>query len=368
MAILTFNNVSKVYDNGFHAVDNFNLSVQDGEFIVIVGSSGCGKTTLLRLIAGFETITDGEIYIRDKLANNIQAKERDIAMIFQSHALFPHLSVYENISFPLKIKKADKTKIKEKVTAVSKLLKISSHLDKKPNSLSGGERQHVALCRAIVREPKIFLMDEPLSSLDATLRTQMRMEIKKLHLNLGTTFIYVTHDQTEAITMGDRIVVMKDGKIQQVGTPEEIYEKPNNIFIAKFIGNHAMNIFNGSILSEGETLYFKTDDEIISYFNLSAEVQNILKSGNYIGKKVQLGVRSEKISLGNNLNSTYTAYITMIEKIGSDRYVYFSAFNASYCAKLSNDTSNYKIGDTVTFAISEDDIYLFDAETENTII
>lgn len=242
MSNVILKNVTKIYDNGNKVIDDISLDIEDKEFVVLVGSSGCGKSTLLRMIAGLEDITSGEIFIGDKKVNNVPPKDRDIAFVFQSYALYPHMTVKENISFGLKMRKVPKAEIEKKVQEVSKILNLDEYLDRKPKQLSGGQRQRVALGRAIVRNPKVFLMDEPLSNLDAKLRVQMRSEIKKLHNKLQTTFIYVTHDQTEALTMGDRIVVLNNGKIQQVGTPDDIYNNPQNTFVAGFIGSPQMNL------------------------------------------------------------------------------------------------------------------------------
>ena len=250
MATLKFINLNKIYDNNVQAVFDFNLEVKDKEFIVFVGPSGCGKSTTLRMVAGLEDITNGELYIDDKLVNNIAPKNRDIAMVFQSYALYPHMTVYDNMAFGLKLKKLPKEEIDKKIKSASEILGLTDYLNRKPKELSGGQRQRVALGRAIVRNPKVFLMDEPLSNLDAKLRVQMRSEIAKIHEQVGATTIYVTHDQTEAMTMASRIVVMKDGYIQQIGTPKEVYNYPNNIFVAGFIGAPAMNFINGAFEKE----------------------------------------------------------------------------------------------------------------------
>ena len=241
MAEVILKNIGKAYDNGYEAVKNVNIDIQDKEFVVLVGPSGCGKSTTLRMIAGLEEISSGEMYIGETLVNDVAPKDRDIAMVFQNYALYPHLSVYDNMAFALKLRKMPKAEIDAKVKEAAKILDLEKVLDRKPKALSGGQRQRVALGRAIVRNPKVFLMDEPLSNLDAKLRTAMRTEITKLHKKLGTTFIYVTHDQVEAMTMADRIVVMKDGVIQQIATPQEIYDNPNNMFVAGFIGSPQMN-------------------------------------------------------------------------------------------------------------------------------
>ena len=255
MASLQLKNVYKIYPNGFNAVKDFNLDIEDKEFIIFVGPSGCGKSTTLRMIAGLEDISSGELWIGDKMVNDVEPKDRDIAMVFQNYALYPHMSVYDNMAFGLKLRKVPKEKIDKQVHEAAKILDIEHLLDRKPKALSGGQRQRVAMGRAIVREPKVFLMDEPLSNLDAKLRGQMRIEISKLHQRLGTTIIYVTHDQTEAMTLGTRIVVMKDGVIQQVDTPQNLYEKPQNLFVAGFMGSPQMNFLDAVVEVKGETAY-----------------------------------------------------------------------------------------------------------------
>lgn len=372
MATLEFKQVNKIYDNNFHAVKNFNLIIQDKEFIIIIGPSGCGKTTVLRMIAGLETITDGEIYIDNLLINNVNAKDRDISMVFQNYALFPHMTVYENISFPLKINKVSKFQMDYKVKEAAKMLEITSLLNKKPNTLSGGQKQRVALGRAIVRNPKIFLMDEPLSNLDSALRMQTRIEIAKLHRKIGTTFIYVTHDQTEAMTMGTRIVVMKDGEIQQIGIPQEIYKNPNNLFVAKFIGSPPMNVFDGIVHMSKEDIQLKVyiqkdKEDSVVYFRLTKDKQNILKNNNYINKKVKIGIRSENIAVeDNDKTNTFKTYVTMVERMGLDSYIYFDISDEN-CISKTNMENSIKICDYISFGIDEEKIHVFDYETEITI-
>ena len=292
MANLSLKHIYKVYQGDVTAVKDFNLEIEDKEFIVFVGPSGCGKSTTLRMIAGLEDISQGELYIGDKLVNNVEPKERDIAMVFQNYALYPHMSVYDNMAFALKLRKVPKAEIEEKVHEAARILDIEHLLKRKPKALSGGQRQRVALGRAIVRKPKVFLMDEPLSNLDAKLRVQMRTEIIKLYRKLETTFIYVTHDQVEAMTMGTRIVVMKDGVIQQVDTPQNIYNNPANLFVAGFIGSPQMNFLNGTIENDG--------DGLVAVFNgnreIPAEKAKVLKADGYVGKEVIFGIRPEHIS------------------------------------------------------------------------
>ncbi len=278
MSSLKFVNINKVYPNNVQAVFDFNLDIQDKEFIVFVGPSGCGKSTTLRMVAGLEEITDGELYIDDKLVNEVHPKDRDIAMVFQSYALYPHMSVYENMAFGLKIRKMPKEEINRRIDAAAEILGLKPYLKRKPKELSGGQRQRVALGRAIVREPKVFLMDEPLSNLDAKLRVQMRSEIIKIHQKVGATTIYVTHDQTEAMTMADRIVVMKDGYIQQIGTPEQVYNTPSNMFVAGFIGSPSMNFlkakYDNGTVSLGDGFKFKLDKKSVQKHDIY--YQNIL--------------------------------------------------------------------------------------------
>ncbi|MDE6182642.1 MAG: sn-glycerol-3-phosphate ABC transporter ATP-binding protein UgpC, partial [Eubacteriales bacterium] len=292
MAGLKLKDITKRYENGFEAVKKFNLEIKDREFIVFVGPSGCGKSTTLRMIAGLEEISDGELYIGDKLVNDVAPKDRNIAMVFQNYALYPHMTVYDNMAFALKIRKVSKAEIDKKVRAAAEILDIGHLLDRKPKALSGGQRQRVAMGRAIVRSPEVFLMDEPLSNLDAKLRGQMRIEIAKLYQELNTTFIYVTHDQTEAMTLGTRIVVMKDGIAQQIDSPKEIYENPQNIFVAGFIGSPQMNFLDATIIEENGKTLVKVLDKTIE---LPKEKQDLLKNEGYVGKEVILGIRPENI-------------------------------------------------------------------------
>jgi len=289
MADLKLNHIYKIYDNKVTAVSDFNLHIQDKEFIVFVGPSGCGKSTTLRMIAGLEEISKGELYIDDKLVNDVPPKDRDIAMVFQNYALYPHMTVYDNMAFGLKLRKMPKDEIDKRVKDAANILGLEQYLDRKPKALSGGQRQRVALGRAIVRDAKVFLMDEPLSNLDAKLRVQMRAEIAKLHQRLNTTTIYVTHDQTEAMTMATRIVVMKDGVIQQVGSPKEVYDNPENVFVGGFIGSPAMNFFKAKI--EGE--YVVLDDKV--RLKIPGGKLKLLKDNGYVGKEVIFGIRPEDI-------------------------------------------------------------------------
>ncbi|MEG0085909.1 MAG: sn-glycerol-3-phosphate ABC transporter ATP-binding protein UgpC, partial [Niameybacter sp.] len=293
MAELKLNNIYKRYPNGFVAVKDFNLHIQDKEFIIFVGPSGCGKSTTLRMIAGLEEISSGELWIGDKLCNDVAPKDRDIAMVFQNYALYPHMSVYDNMAFGLKLRKTPKDEIERRVMEAAKILDIDQCLDRKPKALSGGQRQRVAMGRAIVREPKVFLMDEPLSNLDAKLRVQMRTEISKLHQRLQTTFIYVTHDQVEAMTLGTRIVVLKDGIAQQIDSPARLYGQPENLFVAGFIGSPQMNFMESKVVVRGEdTLLTFGTTEVV----LPREKADPLKAGNYVGKSVMMGIRPEHMA------------------------------------------------------------------------
>lgn len=342
MSSVVLKNLVKSYDNKKNIIDNIDLEINDKEFIVLVGSSGCGKSTILRLISGLEEITSGEILIDNRVVNNEHPKDRDIAFVFQSYALYPHMSVFDNIAFGLKMRKYDKAFIHNKVKEVAKSLNLEELLDRKPKQLSGGQRQRVALGRAIVRNPKVFLMDEPLSNLDANLRVQMRSEIKKLHKNLQTTFIYVTHDQTEALTMGDRIVVLDKGKIQQVDTPENIYNNPNNKFVAGFIGQ--MNFIDVDIKD--------------NKFDING-VQFI--SGLNIEGSVTIGIRAEKMISGT---TTIVVNPEIIEMTGGEKIVYFYLNGNKCSARIPID---YKFDDQLNLSVSISDMYFFDVNTGDII-
>lgn len=337
MSSVILKNLVKTYDGKKNIIDGINLEIKDKEFIVLVGSSGCGKSTILRLISGLEDISSGEILIDDKVVNNTHPKDRDIAFVFQSYALYPHMSVYDNIAFGLKMRKCSKSEIDEKVKEVAKSLNLEDLLDRKPRQLSGGQRQRVALGRAIVRNPKVFLMDEPLSNLDANLRVQMRSEIKRLHQKLQTTFIYVTHDQTEALTMGDRIVILDKGRIQQADTPEVIYNKPKNKFVAGFIGQMNfidVDVQNGSFTIEGVGF----------------------KAGDNLNGRVTAAIRAEKMICGDKILRVKP---DIVEMTGGERIVYFSLNGAKCSAKLPLD---YNIENEIELRISEKDMYFFDKE------
>jgi len=367
MGRLSFKNIEKTYKGNVKAVKDFNLEVEDKEFIVLVGPSGCGKSTTLRMVAGLEEITGGELYIDDVLVNDIPPKDRDIAMVFQNYALYPHMTVYENMALGLELRKVPKGEIAKKIEEVASTLDIEDLLNRKPKALSGGQQQRVALGRAIVRNPKVFLMDEPLSNLDAKLRVQMRMEIIKLHNKLETTFIYVTHDQTEAMTMGNRIVVMKDGYIQQVATPKELYYNPINIFVAGFIGSPQMNFIDVNVEKSENIVYLKTREIEIQ---LNEEKGKELEEKGYIGKKITMGVRPESLNLIEDF-SIATNYIEgkvdVIEMVGAESYIHLIVGDEKLVAKV-NSKEERKEGDILKLGFGYDDIYLFDKESENAII
>ena len=368
MANLKLKNICKVYDNKVTAVQDFNLEIKDKEFIIFVGPSGCGKSTTLRMIAGLEEITSGEFYIDDVLMNNIEPKDRDIAMVFQNYALYPHMSVYDNMAFSLKMKKTPKDVIKEKVLNAAEILDLEPLLDRKPKALSGGQRQRVAMGRAIVRDPKVFLMDEPLSNLDAKLRVQMRAEISKLHQRLGNTIIYVTHDQVEAMTLGTKIVVMKAGIVQQVASPKELYENPINLFVAGFIGSPQMNFVVCDVIDQHGEVYLVFDNNAI---HLNDSKGKLLRDKGYVGKRVMMGIRPENIHDVETSLKTYKdiikAEITLTELIGAEVYLHFKCNNTNMVARVDRQCSA-KVNDVVDLYLDYDGIHLFDLETELAII
>ena len=378
MASLSLRHVYKRYPGGVTAVSDFNLEIKDKEFIILVGPSGCGKSTTLRMVAGLEEISDGEIYVGDKLVNDVAPKDRDIAMVFQNYALYPHMTVFDNMAFGLKLRKTPKDEIKRRVEEAARILDISHLLERKPKALSGGQRQRVALGRAIVREPKVFLLDEPLSNLDAKLRAQMRTEISKLHQRLGTTFIYVTHDQTEAMTLGDRIVIMKDGFIQQIGTPQEVYLYPCNLFVAGFIGSPQMNFIEAKLLKEGENylVEFGSEDTKtragVKYkiqLPASKNKDNCLEA--YAGKEVIMGIRPENVHNEEDLieihkDGIVEADVEVTELMGAETYLYMNCEGQSINARVS-PTNTARPGDKIKIAFETAKIHLFDKETELTI-
>ncbi len=365
MANLSLKNINKIYDNGFHAVKDFNMEIEDKEFIIFVGPSGCGKSTTLRMIAGLEDISSGQLEIDGKVVNDILPKDRDIAMVFQNYALYPHMTVYDNMAFSLKIKKMPKDEIDKKVKEAAKILGIENLLKRKPKQLSGGQRQRVAMGRAIVRNPKVFLMDEPLSNLDAKLRVQMRIEISKLHQKLGTTMIYVTHDQTEAMTLGTRIVVMKDGIVQQIDTPQNLYDHPRNLFVASFIGSPQINLINVEVLKENEDVFVKND---YLKLKLPKEKADLLNEKNYIGKKVIFGIRPESIYDEEEFlekadkEAIIDAKVRVYELMGAEVYLYFDLGEDQITARVKPSTQA-KVGESTKFAFDMKKSYLFDPET-----
>ena len=368
MASLSLTNVCKVYPNGFEAVKDFSLEVEDQEFIIFVGPSGCGKSTTLRMIAGLEDITSGELRIGDRIVNDVEPKDRDIAMVFQNYALYPHMTVYDNMAFGLKLRKVPKDEIDKMVREAAQILDLTPLLDRKPKALSGGQRQRVAMGRAIVRNPKVFLMDEPLSNLDAKLRVQMRIEIAKLHQRLGTTIIYVTHDQTEAMTLGTRIVVMKDGLIQQVDTPQNLYEKPQNLFVAGFMGSPQMNFLDAVVEAKGESAVLKVAGNSIA---LPLAKSKKLIEGGYVGKTVVFGIRPEDVYdsemfIEASPQSVFEAAIKVYELLGAEVYLYFDLENFPMTARVDPRTTA-RPGDVVKFAIDVEKIHVFDKETEQVI-
>ncbi len=360
MAYLSLKGINKIYPNGFHAVHNFNLEIDQGEFIVFVGPSGCGKSTTLRMIAGLEDISKGEFYINGEYANEMRPRDRGVAMVFQSYALYPHLSVYDNLAFGLSLQGIDDEIIEERVYATAKILGLTDYLDRKPRALSGGQRQRVAVGRAIIRKVGIFLMDEPLSNLDAKQRVTMRSEITDIHRKVGATTIYVTHDQTEAMTMADRIVVMKDGYIQQVGTPFELYFRPVNLFVAGFIGEPPMNFITSEVVNGCVN--------IGGGFHRIADVIGEEEASLYEGKKIIFGFRPESISLKETENAfKLTASVELTELLGDNTnvYVYMEGEDRSILKVDPHDTP--ETDSEISFYIPHKSVYLFDAETEEVI-
>lgn len=362
MATMTLKNINKIYINGVQAVFDFNLEIKDKEFIVLVGPSGCGKSTTLRMIAGLEEISSGDLLIEDKRINDDAPKDRDIAMVFQNYALYSHMTVYHNMAFSLTLRKENSDFIHERVMWAADVLGLVPYLNRKPRELSGGQRQRVALGRAIVRDPKVFLLDEPLSNLDAKLRGQMRKELKELHHRLGVTMVYVTHDQIEALTLADRIVVMKDGCIQQIATPNDLYSKPENLFVANFIGTPPMNFFNALITSDGKVVIQNIEVDISH-----TPSYDILKSKGYFGKNVYVGVRPEFIKVNRpplvNDKKGYKTKIDLFELLGSDALVHFNIGDKSVISKV-NAKDIMHPGEDAIFDFDVLHLYYFDKETE----
>ncbi len=368
MASLSLRNIYKTYSGGFTAVKDFSLEIDDKEFVILVGPSGCGKSTTLRMIAGLEEISEGELYIGDTLVNDIAPKDRDIAMVFQNYALYPHMTVYENMAFGLKLRKIPKDEIKRKVLEAAQILDIEHLLDRKPKALSGGQRQRVALGRAIVREPKVFLMDEPLSNLDAKLRVQMRTEIGKLHKKLQTTFIYVTHDQTEAMTMGSRIVVMKDGIVQQVASPQELYSNPCNVFVAGFIGSPQMNFINATVDVKPDGVKLIIGDTIIK---LPAGLSKKNGFANYNGREIIVGIRPEDIHdeaqfIAHFADATAEVSVELTEMMGAETFLYLKLGQIPLTARV-NPRTTATHGDIIKVAFDVNKLHFFDKDTEKVI-
>ncbi len=369
MASLSLKHIYKKYPGGVTAVSDFCLEIKDKEFLILVGPSGCGKSTTLRMIAGLEEISEGELFIGDKLVNDVAPKDRDIAMVFQNYALYPHMTVFDNMAFGLKLRKTPKEEIKRRVEEAARILDITHLLDRRPKALSGGQKQRVALGRAIVRNPRVFLLDEALSNLDAKLRATMRTELTKIHQRVGTTFIYVTHDQVEAMTMATRIVVMKDGLIQQVDTPQNLYDLPVNLFVAGFIGTPQMNFVNCTLEQKGEDIYATFG---VNSLKLPAEKANDPAVKDYIGKDVVLGIRPECIHdepmyLSSMPDSIIETDVEVTELMGAEIYLYLVAEEQNLIARVSS-RSTARAGDVIKVAIDMSRVHLFDKDTERYIV
>lgn len=362
MAHVKLEKIRKEYDGGVVAVKDISIEVHDREFVVLVGPSGCGKSTTLRMIAGLEEISGGTLTIDGKIMNDVPPKDRDIAMVFQNYALYPHMSVYDNMAFGLKLRKFPKDEIEKRVKEAAKILNIGEYLDRKPKALSGGQRQRVAVGRAIVRKPKVFLFDEPLSNLDAKMRVQMRTEISKLHQRLGATMIYVTHDQTEAMTMGDRIVVMKDGDIYQTDTPLNLYNRPANKFVAGFIGSPAMNFIDGTITTTGKGMTFAEKGTTLSV-EIPKNKQKQLSG--YAGKEVWLGIRPEHIRCEKSKTTRIAAIVDVVEPMGNEIFVYITCGASQLVARMA--PMDIQAGEKRDFTVDTDQIHFFDKNTESVI-
>ena len=372
MATVSLKGIKKIYDNKVTAVHDFNLEIADKEFIVLVGPSGCGKSTTLRMVAGLEEISEGDLLINGKRMNDVEPKDRDIAMVFQNYALYPHMTVYENMAFALKLRKTPAEEIDKKVREAADILDITQYLERKPKALSGGQRQRVAIGRAIVRNPQVFLMDEPLSNLDAKLRNQMRAEIIKLRQRIDTTFVYVTHDQTEAMTLGDRIVIMKDGFIQQIGTPQQVFDHPANIFVAGFIGTPQMNFFGGELVKEGETYSIRCMDAVMP---LAQEIQERLAARNAAPGKVTVGIRPEHIAFSAEAGSDcLTGKVDVSEMMGSELYLHVTVGDKNVVLRVPTTVlpkehkAGIPFGTPVHFTFRSDLIHLFDPESEKNLL
>jgi len=368
MASISIKNISKIYPGDVLAVDDCSLDIPDKEFVILVGPSGCGKSTMLRMIAGLEEITKGELYIGDKLVNDVPPKNRDIAMVFQNYALYPHMSVYKNMAFALKLAKTPKAEIDKRVREAAKILDIEHLLSRKPKALSGGQRQRVALGRAMVRNPAVFLLDEPLSNLDAKLRTSMRTELIKLHNKLETTFVYVTHDQTEAMTMGDRIVVMNHAVVQQVDTPQNLYDSPCNMFVAGFIGSPQMNFIDAVLKTDDKGYYLEVGEDKL--YIPAEKAKDSIKE--YADKPVKLGVRPEDIYddeafLNANPDAVIATHVEVSELMGSEVYLYINYADSTLTARVAPTTKS-RTGDNIKVGLDMNNIHLFDVETELAIL
>ncbi len=366
MASLSLKHIHKVYPNGHAAVKDFTLQIVNTECIIFVGPSGCGKSTTLRMVAGLEEISSGDLLIDGKRMNDVEPKDRDIAMVFQNYALYPHMSVYDNMAFGLKLRKVPRQQIDEMIHEAARILDIEALLERKPKQLSGGQRQRVAMGRAIVRNPKVFLMDEPLSNLDAKLRVQMRTEIAKLHERLGATIIYVTHDQTEAMTLGTRIVVMKDGIVQQIDTPPNLYNKPNNMFVAGFIGSPQMNMVAAAVEKKGSDVTVTFGEHTIV---LPKDKAKVVEEKGYIGKNVTLGIRPDDVTVNpekETPGNVIEAPVNVYELLGSDANLYFDIDNTSFTAKVPAFITA-KHGDVKRFVFDLDKLHVFDSETQEAV-
>ena len=371
MSTLKLKNIKKIYEDGYEAVHDFSLDIADKEFIVLVGPSGCGKSTTLRMIAGLEDISQGELYIDDELVNDKEPKDRDIAMVFQSYALYPHMTVRENLAFALKIRHTPQEEIRRRVEWAAEVLDIKDYLDKKPKALSGGQRQRVAIGRAIVREPRLFLMDEPLSNLDAKLRNQMRAELIKLRQQVDTTFIYVTHDQTEAMTLGDRIVIMKDGWIMQVGTPQEVFENPANMFVAGFIGMPQMNFFDCTLIRKENGFFARIGE---AEFALSEKISNTLSEKEQVPEKAVLGCRPEHMKIADSGSAGIPAVVDVNEMLGSEIHAHLNCADKSIIVRIPTTDlpeehhRGFAPGTALKVQFQPELIHLFDPETERNLL
>ena len=370
MSTVSLRGIKKIYDNKVTAVHSFDLDIADKEFIVLVGPSGCGKSTTLRMVAGLEEISEGELYIDDKLVNDVEPKDRDIAMVFQSYALYPHMTVRENMEFPLKLKKVPKEEIARRVEEAAEILDITQYLDRKPKALSGGQRQRVAIGRAIVREPKGLLMDEPLSNLDAKLRNEMRAEIIKLRQRINTTFVYVTHDQTEAMTLADRIVIMKDGYIQQIGTPQDVFEHPANVFVAGFIGMPQMNMFPAKLTKNGAEYTVAVGEKQPAVIPVPKDMAAALSAKGVGDMDVIVGIRPEHIQLKESGTDVLHGKVDVSEMMGSEIHLHVSAVGKDVVMRVQTanleqgQRGGFEYGSPLNFTFRSDLMHLFDPKTE----